>query len=461
MKSFIFFIAFLSCFFRANAAAPYKCSGVAQYMLSFYGMWSNDTHGSNAFPPDGHFSAILGVSHENGYSLWKPGIKATEGVKEVAENGNITTLENEVMMAMMTQKTAWKMFKTPSPIQGTEHVMNLPVEVTKDFPLVSLITMIAPSPDWFTGIFNVDLCDSATGKWLDNKTLSMLQPWDAGTDNGTKFNSTDLPTTPMGYISLITRADDTPFMNSPMGMIPTFGKVMIQRRNKPQMTMCSGEATYKVKFQAMWSEQTHPNGFPSNPHFSPLVGATHTYKYKFWSPMTRSSPGVKMVAETGATTTLYNEIKSYQKTGFVYMAYKAPGSINSPTGMWSMMISAKDMYSKVSLITMIAPSPDWFVGVDSYDLCGADGKWKESGMMELPAWDAGTDSGMNFASDNSPTMPYDVITQITSSSNTVIRDDANKPFAKVMFTLQSAKAQSQSVLSILALVCPAILIFIN
>ena len=149
------------------------------------------------------------------------------------------------------------------------------------------------------------------------------------------------------------------------------------------------------------------------------------------------------------------------------MAYKAPNTINSPAGMWSMTISAKDMYSKVSLITMIAPSPDWFVGVDSYDLCGADGKWKESGMMDLPAWDAGTDSGVNFASRNSPTMPYDVITQITSSSDTVIRDDANKPFARVTFTLQSAtsgspsKAQSQSVLSILALVCPAILIFMN
>lgn len=58
-------------------------------MLSFYGMWSNDTHGSDGFPPDGHFSAILGVSHENGYSLWAPGIKATEGVKEVAENGKL------------------------------------------------------------------------------------------------------------------------------------------------------------------------------------------------------------------------------------------------------------------------------------------------------------------------------------------------------------------------------------
>lgn len=171
---------------------------------------------------------------------------------------------------------------------------------------------------------------------------------------------------------------------------------------------------------------------------------------------------------SGATGTLYDEIMSYQKKpGFVYMAYKASGPIDSPAGMWSMMFSAKDMYSKVSLISMLAPSPDWFVGVDSYDLCGADGKWKESGMMDLPAWDAGTDSGMKFASADSSTMPYDVITQITSSSDTEIRDDANKPFAKVTFTLRSAptgstsKTQSQSVLSILALVSLAILIFLN
>ena len=101
MKSFICFIAFLSCFFRANAAAPYKCSGVAQYTLSFYGMWSNETHGSNAFPPDGHFSAILGVSHENDYSLWKPGIKATEGVKEVAENGKLIFFSNHIVVAIL------------------------------------------------------------------------------------------------------------------------------------------------------------------------------------------------------------------------------------------------------------------------------------------------------------------------------------------------------------------------
>ena len=64
---------------------------------------------------------------------------------------------------------------------------------------------------------------------------------------------------------------------------------------------CSGEETYNVKFEGMWTAQSHPNGYPSNPHFSPLVGATHTYRYQFWGDMIRASPGVKIVAETGTS----------------------------------------------------------------------------------------------------------------------------------------------------------------
>ena len=151
------------------------------------------------------------------------------------------------------------------------------------------------------------------------------------------------------------------------------------------------------------------------------------------------------------------------------MAYKASADVKTP-GTWSMMVSVKGMYSKVSLITMLAPSPDWFIGVDSYDLCGSNGEWKKSGMMSLPAWDAGTDSGMNFMSQNSPTTPPDVITLITASSNTEIKENANTPFAKISFTLQEgnetpsdskASTQIQPIYSLLACACLAILRLLN
>ena len=96
---------------------------------------------------------------------------------------------------------------------------------------------------------------------------------------------------------------------------------------------------------------------------------------------------------------------------------------------WKFMV--KDEYSILSLITMIAPSPDWFVGVDSFDLCGNAGRWKDNVMINLLPWDAGTDSGTSFTSANIPTIPYDVIKRITGYSNTVIKSDASKPFAKL------------------------------
>jgi len=129
---------------------------------------------------------------------------------------------------------------------------------------------------------------------------------------------------------------------------------------------------------------------------------------------------------------LYNEIKKYMKPNFVYKAYKGEGDLKAVDEV-SMDIMVKDMYSMVSLISMIVPSPDWFVGVDSYDLCDSDGKWKTMEELNLLPWDAGTDSGTQFTSDDMETKPRDFIARITPASDTVLKDDASKPFAKVTF----------------------------
>ena len=125
------------------------------------------------------------------------------------------------------------------------------------------------------------------------------------------------------------------------------------------------------------------------------------------------------------------------KGGYINNVFKAPDTTPG-TGTREMMITVKDMYSMVSVISMLGPSPDWFVGVDSYDLCGSDG-WKDSYMRELPAWDAGTDSGTDFNSADMATMPQDVIRQITKDSDTVLKgNDAIPAFAKITFTKYTA-----------------------
>ena len=129
---------------------------------------------------------------------------------------------------------------------------------------------------------------------------------------------------------------------------------------------------------------------------------------------------------------MYNEVDKMKKPGFVSNVYKT-GTISTPGGYTSTKIMVQNMYSMVSLITMIAPSPDWFVGVDSYDLCGTNG-WKEKVTMDLLPWDAGTENGQTYSLNNMATDPVDVIMRITPNSNSDIGAHANVTFATVTFT---------------------------
>ena len=130
--------------------------------------------------------------------------------------------------------------------------------------------------------------------------------------------------------------------------------------------------------------------------------------------------------------TLYNEVMMMKKPGFVSNVYTT-GAVSTPGGYNSTKIMVQSMYSMVSLISMIAPSPDWFVGVDSYDLCGTNG-WKEKVTMDLLPWDAGTENGLTYSLNNPATTPVDVIMRITPNSNSDIGAHANVTFATVTFT---------------------------
>ena len=61
--------------------------------------------------------------------------------------------------------------------------------------------------------------------------------------------------------------------------------------------------------------------------------------------------------------------------------------------------------SLVTLVTMIAPSPDWFVGVADFPLLRND-RWVDSLTVELRGWDAGTDDGATYVAMNAPAIPH-------------------------------------------------------
>ena len=75
---------------------------------------------------------------------------------------------------------------------------------------------------------------------------------------------------------------------------------------------------------------------------------------------------------------------------------------------------------------MLAPSPDWFIGIDSLNLL-ENGKWLNSKTINLKVYDAGSDSGLNFTSADSSTSPKENITKFTSeSSDTDFKEGVHK-----------------------------------
>jgi hypothetical protein len=64
-------------------------------------------------------------------------------------------------------------------------------------------------------------------------------------------------------------------------------------------------------------------------------------------------------------------------------------------------------------VTMVAPSPDWFVGVSGFRLL-ENGAWVTERTVSLVPWDAGTDSGPSFTSPDQETIPRQPVSAIST-----------------------------------------------
>lgn len=172
-----------------------------------------------------------------------------------------------------------------------------------------------------------------------------------------------------------------------------------------------GDATYKVTFAATWSAQTHPDGFPGNPHFSRLVGGTHNDMVSFWDNGGPATQGVQNVAELGATSALESEVQDAIDAGTAEHVLVG-GGINPSPGNVSLSFSVTTEFPRVTLVSMIAPSPDWFVGVSGLSLW-QNGDWVDTLTVDLYLYDAGTDDGTDFTSANAASNPHEPIMRIT------------------------------------------------
>ena len=173
-------------------------------------------------------------------------------------------------------------------------------------------------------------------------------------------------------------------------------------------------ARYKVTFQSIWDSETHPTNFPSDPHFSGLVGATHNSDGLLWKSGETASPGIEEMAETGRKNILLQEVSGLIDKGTAQSALSG-GNIAFSPGEVSLEFEISQSHPLVTLVSMLAPSPDWFVGVSALTLF-ENGDWVARKDINLALYDAGTDDGLRFNSANANSNPAQGIQRLTSDS---------------------------------------------
>ena len=195
---------------------------------------------------------------------------------------------------------------------------------------------------------------------------------------------------------------------STTSVTPTEGERFFRIRTSP----APKTTRYRVTWRATWTDTNHPTSFPSSAHFSQLYGATHDASVSFWEPGGLATPGIERMAETGSTSGLRGEITTAIGSERILSGVGLGASGRAPLDF-----DISQDNSLVTLVSMIAPSPDWFIGIHGVDLF-RDGQWVENLTLTLPAYDAGTDSGTTYTSSNAATSPAEPITQITPLGDT-------------------------------------------
>ena len=167
-------------------------------------------------------------------------------------------------------------------------------------------------------------------------------------------------------------------------------------------------AVYMVTFTGRWTAETHPFEYPpagvlTGPHFSGLIGATHSDGFALYKLGTRPTPGLEKLSEEGKHAPLDAEINAAIAAGKAGALIET-GPIRDFSRMQAMTFTIDAAHPLVSAVAMIAPSPDWFAGVEGVRLM-EQGKWVDSKTVDLFAYDSGGDDGMTYKAADMDTNP--------------------------------------------------------
>lgn len=199
-------------------------------------------------------------------------------------------------------------------------------------------------------------------------------------------------------------------------------------------------ATYRVLVSNYWSVEDYPQGFPVDAHLSLWGGATHNAAVSFWEPGQTLSAGMEDMAETGRIDLLLAEdVGPAIRLGTADSALEkreyTGASVAGIPGSLEFDIVVNRSHPRVTLVSMLGPSPDWFVGTNGETLLQEE-LWLASKSVDLPLWDGGSKAGDIPVMGGPDIIPRNPVSLLgyDDTSGTYIPVDEEQVLANIVFT---------------------------
>ena len=166
-------------------------------------------------------------------------------------------------------------------------------------------------------------------------------------------------------------------------------------------------AKYTVVFTPRWTKANFPLEYPDTsfihkPHFSGWIGTAHNDNYHVFAEGTMPTPGLEHLSEMGEHDPLNSEINAAIAAGNG-LALSESEPLKDFSQTVSFEVTVDNAHPSAALVAMIAPSPDWFAGVDVNLM--DNGGFVASKSVDVMAWDSGGDDGSTYFADDLDTNP--------------------------------------------------------
>lgn len=176
-----------------------------EYSCVLTNTWSGINHpiGYSSVAGSAHWSPPVLLAHSKFATLWSSGDMASPGIEDVAELGSTSRLQSEIEILQTKGLAGDRVIGSNQFNSGDPPQLFESITLGPNFPYLSSISMMAPSPDWFSGLSS--FCPRGPGGyWFESFEIATY-PFDAGTETGDDYSINNVAESPHEPITQLTK----------------------------------------------------------------------------------------------------------------------------------------------------------------------------------------------------------------------------------------------------------------